>query len=723
MWAGSFALSQETWQKLTEFDNANAISNLAEGSERVYGRSIDGWIYYSEANHQEWIPFENVPDGSGVNKIKASDSTGRVYAATSTWGLLYTNNLGGNWGVQNFGLNSPNTGLVPPISHLEAKGAKLFVCFTGIDIHGNVESKLFYSQNGAQNYQSLGIWNHWIYDSRFIGDSTAMVMGTDNGVYYNSSITNSEWENIGFPGKVILNVEYKNETIFATVTDGNQTKIYQSSDLGENWSEIANAPFFQTLWELKYDTGNQSLYVVSEQGVYQFQNEVWTQVSASDKTETLALGNDSNVIFSGSKMIGTNVYNADSGASSTVTEGLRLDIDHMVISGDNQLYLSSNVSPVLSKLNLNNLQWDRFSVPQDAEDYVVIHTLSKSNDGQCLIGMNGYLLKTQNEGNEIETIGDNVSAPNDPVYGIFNAAEVLSNENGIYVRQHSIQKKLDYTINEGQTWEVLDPLASGYEFFFLTQIQAKGESVYFLGRSSGNPLDILISTNDHGETWTEFPNPDFSGIRKVFIDNEGKPYVYSTSDKIFRWDENGSAWEELNLNLGNDPNKEIELAFDYDNRLHVLFNGTLSPLPNEGVYRQVEDGNFQFLGFPLVAGIQIPLQKLSFNFENIPIAISKTGNGNSASGIYFYSENPFLSVKESEEISWAIYPNPANGYLNIHLGAHTASELQIFDLNGRLLKHSGFTAKLDLSSFPKGVYILKIKLLSGKTLSKKFIKD
>ena len=721
--ASNSVLSQEFWQKLSDFDNASSISDLAEGTnERVYGRSIDGWIYYTENNHEEWIPIENIPDGAGINKIKASDSTGRVYAATGTWGLLYTNNLGTSWGIQNFGLNSPNTGLVPTVSHLEAKDAKLFVCFTGFSSGGEVESKLFYSPNGAETYQFLGILNSFIYDSRFTGNGTEMVVGTDNGVFYNPSVTTAGWSNIGFPGKVISNLEFKNNILYAAVSDGNQTKIHTSADLGENWAEIDNVPVWHTVKELKFDTENQTLYVVSEQGIHKHNNNSWVQISDSNKIEALALGNDENIIFSGPQMIGTNLYNANSGDTSALTQGLRLDINDMVVSGDNQLYLSSNVSPVLSKLNLNNLQWDSFSVPGNTTEYVVIHNLSESTDGQCLIGMNGYLLKTQNEGNQVEIIANSDSAPNDPVYGIFNAAEVFSNNNGIYLRQHSIQKNLNYTTDEGQSWNLLDPLAQGYEFFFIDEIHAKNESVYFLGRTSGSPENILISTENNGGSWTEFPGPQSSAIEKLFLDNDGKPYAYSVTDKIFKWNENTSTWAELNINLGNNPNKNIELAFDHENKLYVLYSGTLAPLPDEGIYRQNEDGTFQFIGFPLVEGNKIPLQKLSFNFENIPVAITKTPNGNNTSGIYFYSENPFLSVNENEEISWEIYPNPANTYLNIELNSQTASEIYLFDLSGKLLKRTAFTSRLDFMNLIPGMYILKIQLSSGETLTKKFIK-
>ena len=78
--------AQEFWQKLSDFDNANSISILTEGANQtVYGRTVDGWIYALPNNSQEWLPFVNVPDGANVNRIKASSTTGRVYATTGTW--------------------------------------------------------------------------------------------------------------------------------------------------------------------------------------------------------------------------------------------------------------------------------------------------------------------------------------------------------------------------------------------------------------------------------------------------------------------------------------------------------------------------------------------------------------------------------------------------------------------------------------------------------------
>lgn len=714
--------AQEFWQKLSDFDNANSISTLAEGANQtVYGRTVDGWIYSLPNNSQEWIPFVNIPDGANVNRIKASSTTGRVYATTGTWGLLYTDNFGTNWGLQNFGLNSPDTGLVPGISHLEAFESKLFVCFTGFNSQGSVETKMFYSANGAVNYQAIGTLNTFIFDSRFTGNNTAVVVGTDDGVYYNASVTSSQWNNIGFPGQSVSQIEFKNNKLFVTVFDSPQIRIYTSSNLGESWTELNDVPFAQSAWELKYASETESLFLVSEQGVFKYQNDHWSQISEDTGFEALALGGNQKVIYSGSQILGAKQYDSASNTSLNLTAGLRLDISDAVLTVDNQLYISSNYSNILSQLNLNNLNWQSRVVPENENSYTIIHTMEKSNDGQALIGMNGFLLKTRDSGNQIEIIGNNATAPNDPIYGIFNAAQVSSNDQAIYVKQHSIQSTLHYTTDNGASWDVADPMTGGYQFLLLDQITAKGPSLYILGRPLTSPQNILIRTQDNGLSWNEFPNPN-AEIRKVFADNLGNPCVYVNSDKLLRWDESSQSWEDLGLNLGNNLNKYLEVVFDNNNRLYVLFSGTLSPLANEGIYAQNDNGTFDFIAFPIVEGVQIPMKNLNFNFQNIPIAITNSTNGNSGSGIYFYSDEGFLSAHEEEwnVTNLNIYPNPTKDFLHIHTPS-VVRKTEVFDLSGRLIFQSDYKIQIDVRAFPAGTYLIRIAFDSGKVLTKRFM--
>ncbi|AUS04908.1 T9SS type A sorting domain-containing protein [Pseudotamlana carrageenivorans] len=81
-----------------------------------------------------------------------------------------------------------------------------------------------------------------------------------------------------------------------------------------------------------------------------------------------------------------------------------------------------------------------------------------------------------------------------------------------------------------------------------------------------------------------------------------------------------------------------------------------------------------------------------------------------------------LSVEEAAANGFAIYPNPASDILNIKSKNLQISAVSIYDLLGKsVYKNNQFSGSIiDLSSFNKGVYFLKIEA-SGRTFSKKLV--
>lgn len=717
---GIFGSSQDTWWKLSEFDNANSVILMDEGmNHSVYGKTIDGWIYRTSEDLNAWIPFQNIPDGAGINIIRSSETQTRVYATTSTWGLLYTDNFGANWGIQNFGLNSPSTGLVPPISNLEIQDSKVMACFTSFLPNGEPDVKIYFSADGAANYQFTGTLNALMYESRFTGNNREIITATNKGIFHKSDITSGNWQLIGFSGQDVINLEFKDQKIYAAVFDGTKSSVFSSSDLGNNWNEIQEIPFMEIISELKFDAENQILYVSSEEGVFKWQNNNWNQLNEISNAEAIAVSSNGKTMFSGRRILGTKLYDSSSNQTNSVSEGLKLNFKDAVFSNDDQLYLSSNFSNILSKYDLNSFNWESQPVPPGQPEFLVIHSLNKSNEGQCLIGMNGFLVETENSGNQFHIIGDNSSAPIDPVYGIFNALETYSNNKGIYVRQHSIQKTLNFTPDRGQNWEIIDPLSGGFDFFLIDQILANGESVYFLGRTASNQ-NTLIQTQDNGTSWHEI---DLSGItaQKIFADQNDNLFIYSNSDKLFRMNESGQNWTEIPLNLGNNPNKNLEVVFDNENRLYVLFSGTLEPIENEGIYRENLDGSFEFIAFPNENGT-IPMQELSFNSENIPFAISNLTNGNEASGVYYFHDEEILSTENlTDNSKFEIYPNPVQNELFVQSNNIKISNVVIFDAMSRAIFSDYSENKINVKNYPSGIYFIKVYLENGEVFSKKFI--
>ena len=101
------------------------------------------------------------------------------------------------------------------------------------------------------------------------------------------------------------------------------------------------------------------------------------------------------------------------------------------------------------------------------------------------------------------------------------------------------------------------------------------------------------------------------------------------------------------------------------------------------------------------------------------------------SNIYFYGDDGtkkglftlkynFLSTKDfSKDEKISFYPNPVKSDINF---SETMSEVNILDLNGKMLKTVKNTNTLSVENLSKGVYLLEIKTLNDKKNITKMIK-
>lgn len=81
------------------------------------------------------------------------------------------------------------------------------------------------------------------------------------------------------------------------------------------------------------------------------------------------------------------------------------------------------------------------------------------------------------------------------------------------------------------------------------------------------------------------------------------------------------------------------------------------------------------------------------------------------------------ATHEAESGQFNIYPNPTSTILNID-NKHLIASIEILDIKGKLY-HQGtqpLSSQIDLSSFPTGMYYLKIKSNTGELWIKKVVK-
>lgn len=81
-----------------------------------------------------------------------------------------------------------------------------------------------------------------------------------------------------------------------------------------------------------------------------------------------------------------------------------------------------------------------------------------------------------------------------------------------------------------------------------------------------------------------------------------------------------------------------------------------------------------------------------------------------------------LSRNQHKQLSWYVYPNPTNNFLNIYIDNNIQiTDYQILDINGKQVVSGHFKQQVDVSLLPNGLYFLKL-ISSDNVYCDKFIK-
>ncbi|AZA84743.1 hypothetical protein C1637_18335 [Chryseobacterium lactis] len=108
--------------------------------------------------------------------------------------------------------------------------------------------------------------------------------------------------------------------------------------------------------------------------------------------------------------------------------------------------------------------------------------------------------------------------------------------------------------------------------------------------------------------------------------------------------------------------------------------------------------------------------------HTIPTAVFNERNGDVYLSVYMQGKsNSSLNVKDIKTVDVAIYPNPTTDIVTIQSKAGVGS-LTLFSMDGKKISETNKENKINLSSYGKGAYILKIVLKDGTAFSHKIIK-
>ncbi len=181
------------------------------------------------------------------------------------------------------------------------------------------------------------------------------------------------------------------------------------------------------------------------------------------------------------------------------------------------------------------------------------------------------------------------------------------------------------TQNTGLTW---DTVYSDYGLYsghidFSNEMQGAMVPTSFYS-------NLVITTNDGGETWTEQPVPGIEGVSDNYICYNGNfLYITGLSGKMYRSSDNGGAWERIDKRTFND--NIYQMQFLNDNTGFALSTDYGSGVASSGLFKTDNGGetwerianlmnsNGAFCFINLSAGM--------YCYEGIGTTIAKTEDG------------------------------------------------------------------------------------------------
>jgi len=209
-------------------------------------------------------------------------------------------------------------------------------------------------------------------------------------------------------------------------------------------------------------------------------------------------------------------------------------------------------------------------------------------------------------------------------------------------------------------------------------------------------LDQIVTSNETfiAEPFPTYAPPDQSEIEHIYFDEYMGYYSF-----LFGYHANGGG----------------SVVFDDNNSTLIVSNFA----NHFGGYSSAE----QFFSEEFIIGSNTypnPQNPFSYQFytENNMIYLEIT-NAEGSIATFYDSQ---LSVDLFSKLHIKIYPNPASGYINIEAVDLIINQVQIYDINGKLVSEikTDNSPKIDVTNLSSGIYFLRIETDEG-SFSKKVI--
>ena len=725
----------------------------------VYGRTVTNHIVKSTDLGESWEVIHSVPQENWYITIKdlrlTSDGTSLSYICLAE-GTIYN-----RVEILNLATEEVEKEIVSPIGpapgsllqsySLAKDNTDIALFHTTKIIDWGLVTEIFYTTDGGTIWHSvyygpdngdINVNNVAIspYDSEklFImrGASPNSVEGgllisENGGQSWTEKIPNTNFSAIAF------HPENENEIYLGTYYLGyeQEQNLYKSTDAGETWTAL---PISWT------DGSTNSIHSI----VY----------NPSDYENILILEENEIVISNDGGQTWVNHVYTGTDYETDYYYGISASFNPF---DENQVIISANYYPFIS--NDGGLTLEKFKSPfLNASLRMDIH---QNDEKHLYYGLRNGIVHLNLETGEENAIG------------LLPLGQMSNmNRSGAYADPHKAGRLFfSNTAMMGNSslfmsddnGENFSSIYSGSYLFLIAQASLPSNPDKTL-ISFGEMLVKMDLTDPANPLSEELMLPSFGYVEVMLYDGDENTFFIVQENKVYKTEDGGQNWTDVSSGLENLTNDD----FIYDLKRNPLNSDQLAIATSKGIFisndnsdnwTQIYDnGPMNRVEFsPFVEGKIVA----SARFEDgsfYPASHSKTVFSNDAgqswteisteelgylrtisTEIIFNAENSAdtyflvpdlglvqytldlstmgISNPETNLSDIVIYPNPTSGILNIH-SEKEVENIVIFDLNGKKITETK-SSRINLSYLPKGVYLVHIKLMNGKTETKKIVKQ
>ncbi|MDZ7742663.1 MAG: YCF48-related protein [Bacteroidota bacterium] len=239
--------------------------------------------------------------------------------------------------------------------------------------------------------------------------------------------------------------------------------------------------------------------------------------------------------------------------------------------------------------------------------------------------------------------------------------------------------KIWKTYDGGSNWvEVYDTLG-----IMLDKVCVVNESTAFAIGDEDYNQNLLIKTNDQGETWYAIELNETTGhLVDIFFLNEQIGFILSSENKLFKTTDGGNSWIKNTI------------QFDINPKSVFFINDTVGYVSGSSSYRNIiktTDGGENW--FPIEQAWTNGITAMHFFNENHGLIFGNLGLVAKTETGGIVGETAHKSKKTEAELF--VFPNPFNDrvYFQHDFGKAKIVFFQIFDVHGDLIR----SEKMNLS--------------------------